>query len=142
MKRQELCLPASYFTRSCPSASQRGATVHDCPRESRRCEVKKQSYKHSCKLTQQENARLNDLMNHLRSESECMDSQDLGLAQQLQTSKLELSRAQNEVSSFSKFGGAESTLPRLETQESFNIQWKNIFRKLVTIFGSRPRLTG
>ena len=49
---------------------------------------------------QPQNARLNDLMNQIRSASECVDVKNLGLAQQLQTSKFELNCAQTEVSHF------------------------------------------
>ena len=47
---------------------------------------------------QQENGRLNDLRNQIRGASESMDMNNLGPAQQLQTSKFELRRAHTEVS--------------------------------------------
>ena len=46
----------------------------------------------------QENTRINALMNKIRIASESMNNKKTGLAQQLQTSKFELSCAQTEVS--------------------------------------------
>ena len=66
--------------------------------ESRRCEAKRRSYKHRLLALQQENDRLNALMNQMRSASESMHIENLGSAQQLQTSKVELSGAETEVS--------------------------------------------
>ena len=65
---------------------------------------------------QLENARLNDIVNQIRSANESMDSKNLGLAQQFQTSKFELSSAQTEVSHLrSSMGGINP--PKLETQK-------------------------
>ena len=78
----------------------------------------------------QENARLDDLMNQIRSANESMYFQNLGFAVQSQTSKFELSRAQTDVS---HLRGRVERIPNLETQKIFIISGKKIIPLLVIL---------
>ena len=67
----------------------------------------------------QENALLHDLMNQIRSASESLDTKNLGFAQQVQTEKFELSRAQTEVSHLRSSMGRN---PTTETRDAEDLQ--------------------
>ena len=88
----------------------------------------------------QDNARLNDLVNQIRNASGSIDRKTLGWAQQLQTSKLELSRAQSEVA-HCEVRWAESIYRNSRRRRSSNIWGKKILPCLATILGILPRLT-
>ena len=113
------------------STSPRSATIHQGLGDAKESQTQ-------LLTLQQENARLNDRVNQIRSASASMDINNLGFAQQLLTSKFELRRARTEDLHMRSSG---INLPKLETQKIFKIKGKNIFLHFVTVFGNRPRLT-
>ena len=87
----------------------------------------------------EENSRINALMNQIRITNDSMNNRNQGLAQQLQTSNLQLSRLQTEVSHLRLSVGGIN-LPNIETQKIFEISGKELIPWARKIFCNRHRL--